>query len=232
MNKIAVCFLWLTISFGTSAQKIEFGLGLGVSHFKGDISPKFNPLQLGFGGQALGRYHVGKGLALRANLLFSTYSANDNKTKDAFYIYRAASAKGNILEAAALAEYNFFNQHNRHKKVDFTPYLFGGLGYGLINNTSNQSSGGVSASSIVIPYGVGLKYRFSGPWSISTEMGSRYTLTDNMDLYFSNFGNKNTSAATGAINDKLIYGDLSRNDLYLFTSFSLTYTIFDIVCPE
>lgn len=223
--------IYLLVAFSTYSQKIEFGVGGGVSHFKGDISPNFNPLQLGVGASGLFRYNMSRSVSLRANVIFSGYNANDEKTIDDFYNYRNASATGNLLELAAIAEYNFLDKATMVKKKDWSPYLFGGIGYSWAKNKSTLFTTPLKVNTPVIPYGVGVKVRFKGPLSICAEFGTRYTISDDFDKINSYFGKTNISTGT-LINDKIQFGDLTRPDHYYFTNITLTYTIFNLICPE
>jgi hypothetical protein len=231
-HKLLIPIIYLLLSFSSYSQKIEFGIGGGVSHFKGDISPNFNPLQLGVGASGLFRYNMSRSVSLRGQILFSGYNAKDEKTTNDFYNYRNATATGNLLELAAIAEYNFLDKATMVKKKDWTPYLFGGVGYTMANNKSSFFTTPLKVNTPVIPYGVGVKFRFKGPFSVCAEIGTRYTISDDFDVNNNTyFGNTNVSTGT-LINDKIQFGDLTRTDHYYFTSITLTYTIFNLICPE
>jgi Domain of unknown function (DUF6089) len=223
----------LLFSNNNFSQQLEFGLGGGVSHFKGDVSPNFNPLQLGVGGNALFRYNLTRSVSFRGQIMFATYNASDINTTDVFYNNRGAVIKGNILEGSALIEYNFLNQTTKTKRKDWTPYLFGGIGYAMAKNKSDQFAQPISINTPVLPYGIGIKYRFKGPFSACVEFGTRYTLSDELDLSFGKyFGNSNVTNGSTVLNDKITFGNLSRNDQYYYTSITITYTIFDLICPD
>lgn len=227
-KKLSILIYIFTISFSVCAQDMEFGAGLGISTFKGDVSPFFNPKQLGVGAQGLFRYKLSRSVTTRANLLYTTYNASDFKTKDPYHNQiRFAVIEGTAFEASAIAEYIFFNQHSQVKKRDFTPYLFAGLGYSFVNNKSNTFSN-ETFRTLLVPYGLGAKYRIKGPWSIGAEFGSRFTLSDNFDKIFNQYLGDNNDTAT----EKNQFGDLTRKDQYFFTSLNITYTIFKLQCPE
>lgn len=237
-NKIATALIILIASNLVFSQKIEFGLGGGVSHFKGDISPNFTPLKMGVGATGLFRYNFSKSVSFRGNVLFTTYKSDDLNSKDPLYAYRAVAsfAKGNLFEGSLIAEYNFLNRSTVTKAKDYTPYLFGGVGYSFIRNTSDQFNIAHKVNTPVIPYGVGIKYRFKGPFSVCAEFGTRYTFSDDIDLNYpipqppGYFGNTNTTT-NDLIGDKITFGDTTRKDQYYFTSVTLTYTIFNLICP-
>lgn len=230
-HKLIFLIIYLIHSFSGFSQIIEFGLGGGVSHFKGDISPNFNPLQLGVGANGLFRYNMSRSVSLRGHILFTSYNSSDDKTTNDFYNYRNAAAAGNILEVAAIGEYNFLDRATMVKKQDWTPYLFGGIGYTMAKNKSTLFTTPLKVNTPVIPYGVGVKFRFKGPLSICAEFGTRYTISDDFDKINSYFGKTNVSTGT-LINDKIQYGDLTRTDHYYFTNVTFTYTIFNLICPE
>lgn len=243
-TKITLLFTLLLAVYNTYSQKIEFGLGGGISHIKGDISPNFNPLQIGVGVNGLFRYNLSRSVSLRGQLLFTGYNVSNENIIDPFYNSRYAIAKGNILEVSAIAEYNFLDRVTILKERDWTPYLFGGVGYALINNKSAIFSSPKKISTPVIPYGVGVKFRFKGPLSLCAEFGTRYSNSDEIDLVdfdikpippklpvYGFLGKVNTPAAD-ASNSRYQYGNLSRKDQYYFTNITLTYTIFNLICPE
>jgi hypothetical protein len=224
-------FLFFLISQKLNAQKIEFGIGAGVSNYKGDISPRFNPKQLGGGANVLFRYNLSRSVSLKSSITYLTYNAADSKTNDAFYIQRNLTAKGNVFELSATAEYNFLDKAKMVKSKDISPYLFGGIGVAMVSNKSSLTTNTQKFVTPVIPYGVGVKYRFKGPLSVCAEFGTRFTLSDNFDLNGSALGKTNVSG-TDANTSRLQYGDLTRKDQYYFTNLTLTYTIFSLVCPD
>jgi Domain of unknown function (DUF6089) len=234
IKKKFLLYFFLFFVTNTFAQKMEFGIGGGISHYKGDISPNFNPLQLGFGASGLFRYNLSRSVSLRGQVLFTGYNAKDENTTDPFYnSYRLYEATGNIFEGAAIAEYNFLDRGKLLKKADWTPYLFGGIGMAKVNNKSFITGPTKSFTTPVIPYGVGVKYRFKGPWSVCAEFGTRYTKSDDFDLYYGKYlGSINTSENIDAKDDKLKFGNTTRKDQYYFTSITFTYTIFNLVCPD
>jgi opacity protein-like surface antigen len=215
-----------------NAQKLEFGLGAGISHFKGDISPNFNPLQIGVGANGIFRYNLSRSISLKGQFLYTTYNGKDNNTNDPFFEYRNLSATGNLMEVSATAEYNFLEKASMVKNKDLSPYLFGGIGYAFVTNKSYINQTPTKFSTPVIPYGIGLKYRFKGPFSICAEFGTRYTLSDEFDLNYGDFLGKKNNTAADAQQSKIQYGDLTRKDQYYFTNITLTYTIFSLICPE
>jgi hypothetical protein len=73
-----------------------------------------------------------------------------------------------------------------------------------------------------LPFGVGLKYVLAGQWNLGLEFGARKTFTDYLDDLG---GNLNTT-------NKFQNGNPFSNDMYVFTSLSVSYTFYKIRCPN
>lgn len=222
------------------AQKFEFGAGLGAIHYRGDIAPKFNPLQSHVGVNLLGRYHISKAIALRANVLAGKYKYDSERVTDPFYKARLLeSTQANIVEMAGIAEYKFFNTIDRPKFQEWQMYLFGGVGLTYFteknSNIITVNIANVKKLTSSLLYGIGVKKRFSGPLSLNAEFGSRFIFTDKLDassngnvLYFAN---RNTYEGN-LITTRKLSSDATRKDQYFMTKVSLTYTIFKMSCPD
>ncbi len=76
-------------------------------------------------------------------------------------------------------------------------------------------------NTLVLPYGVGVKYQIRRPWAVGLEYGTRKTFTD----YIDNLGGDPTST------NKLTQGNPALGDKYYYIRLSLTYTFYRIVCP-
>ena len=225
MNKyllqLIVAGIYILFPFGQKvfAQKVELGAGIGGFNYKGDISPNFNFRFFKPGGSLFFRYNASKAVSLRAEIAGGRIGAEDKYSKDAFQQVRNMSFKTNITEASAVIEYNFLNYEDKKHVVNWTPYVFGGMG--LSKFKPDIQTADYKTNTLVIPYGVGIKYQIRRPWNIGLEYGTRKTFTD----YLDNLGGDPVS------NDKLQQGDPSLKDTYYYVRFSLTYTFYRIFCP-
>ncbi|WP_254561618.1 type IX secretion system protein PorG [Dyadobacter diqingensis] len=210
----------LTVQHGTvQAQKIEVGGGLGVFNYKGDISPSFKFRFFKPGGSLFFRYNPNQALSLRAELAAGLIGAADQYSKDPFQKARNMSFRTRITEASAVAEYNFLDYQEKRFAVNWTPYVFGGLGISKFKPDVVTDS--YKTNSLVIPYGVGIKYQIRRPWNIGLEYGTRKTFSD----YYDNLGGDPKSTV------KLEQGDPSKKDTYYYIRLSISYTFYRIVCP-
>jgi len=203
-----------------TAQKIEIGAGIGGFNYRGDLSPNFRFRFFKPAGSLLFRYNPSQALSLRAEVAGGSLGAEDSKSKDPFQQARNFSFKTRVVEASAVAEYNFLDYHEKRFAINWTPYVFGGLGYSKFN--PSVKTGDYKTNSIIIPYGVGIKYQIRRPWNIGIEYGTRKTFTD----YLDNLGGDPVST------DKLQQGDPSHKDTYYYVRFSVTYTFYRIFCPK
>jgi hypothetical protein len=203
----------------TSAQKVEVGAGLGVFNYKGDISPSFKFRFVKPGGSLFFRYNPNQALSLRAEIAGGLVGAEDQYSKDPFQKARNLSFRSRITEASAVAEYNFLDYQEKRYAVNWTPYVFGGMG--LSKFKPDVVTDTYKKNTFVIPYGVGIKYQIKRPWNVGLEYGTRKTFTD----YLDNLGGDPKN------NDKLQQGDPSRKDTYYYIRLSVSYTFYRIVCP-
>ena len=218
MAVAGICAL-IAFPYTTSAQRIEVGAGVGGFNYRGDIAPNFRFRFFKPGGSLFFRYNPNKALSLRAEVAGGLIGAKDNKSKDPFQQARNLSFNTTIFEGSAVAEYNFLDFQERKSVINWTPYVFGGLGYSKFN--PDVKTADYKTSSMIIPYGVGIKYQIRRPWNIGIEYGTRKTFTD----YLDNLGGDPVS------NDKIQQGDPSHKDTYFYVRLSVTYTFYRIFCP-
>jgi hypothetical protein len=213
-----ICFFMAT-AVNVRAQKIEIGAGLGALNYKGDISPSLRLRFFKPAGSVFFRYNPNQTVSLRAEFMGGVIGADDKHSKDPFQRARNLSFTSRIFEGSAVAEYNFLNFQERRFAVNWSPYVFGGIGYAKFN--PNPQTTAYKTGTFVLPYGVGIKYQVARPWNIGIEYGARKTYSD----YLDNLGGDPVNT------DKLLQGDPSLKDNYYYLRLSVTYTFYKIVCP-
>ncbi len=209
-------FLSITNSY---AQKINIGGGLGGMNYKGDFAPKFDVRLYKPAASVFFRYNFSQAVSARVGYLAGSIGAEDRLSNDPLLQNRNLFFKTKISELSFIGEYNFLNYSPKARAVNWTPYLFGGLAYYKFQPQAR--TGNYQLSQIAIPFGVGLKWEFKKPWSIEFEFGTRKVFTDYLDNLG---GNVSTS-------QKFKTGDPTRNDMYYYSSISLSYTFYKLVCP-
>ncbi len=215
-------FLFIFIlSTKTFAQKIEIGSGLGLMHYKGDITPRFRPFDVRGGANLFFRYNPNRSLSYKANFLVGSISGKDSKTSDFFQRERNFEFQSKIKEIGVQLEYNFLNfrQGYSNYRKDYTPYIFGGISNFKFKPTYQTSD--YKTTGFVIPFGVGFKSVLKGQWNWGFEFGTRKTFTDNID-------------DLGAVDnkEKLQQVNPATKDMYYYTNLSISYTFYKVACPK
>ncbi|PMD97621.1 hypothetical protein BWI97_08365 [Siphonobacter sp. BAB-5405] len=220
-RSILFFFLWMSVFGWAQAQKIEFGAGLGMMHYKGDISPKLHLKFARPGGNLFFRYNASKALSGRVSFTAGRIFASDFESSDPFQRARGVIFGTRMIEAGADLQYNFLNfDYTRKRPRNWSPYVFGGLAF--YNFQPDQpATESYKKSGLAIPFGAGIKWQIKGPWSLGFEFGTRKTWSDYLDNY-------NVSGPTVP---KELQSDPTRKDMYYYTSISVSYTILRVICP-
>ena len=207
----------------------EIGVGLGATNYRGELSPRYQLQNNRPALTAFYRKDVSVPITLRAGLTAGLLRADDGNVSGnsgavpPLQAYRQANTKGGLIEASAVAEYNFLDFHRRTDKVHFTPYLFGGIAV-FYANTKTVSNAGLetlnqqgSMIGFAIPVGLGAKLALSTHWNLGVEVGARKALTDQLDHL------ADQSAFLVNPHDQ---------DWYYYNGLSLSYTFYKINCPD
>lgn len=221
-HSIKYFVLAFALATTVSGQKIEFGAGGGLMHYKGDISPKLYlpEAQLGVGG--FFRYNFSNAVSGRLNLLRGAVSGDDKNSKDPFLQARGMAFKTAISEISADVAYNFLNYNYQRKGYrNWTPYLFAGMAYYRFNPRAEPTAS-YKKRGMSIPFGIGVKYQIRGPWNLNAEFGTRKTFND----YLDNFNEFGVSVP------RLGQSNPTSKDTYYYTNITLSYTILKVVCPD
>lgn len=213
-----ICAL-LPLCNAALGQKVEIGAGVGGFNYRGDISPNFRFRFFKPGGSVFFRYNPSQALSLRAEVAGGVIGAKDSQSSDPFQQARNMSFRTSILEGSTVAEYNFLNYQEKRFAVNWTPYVFGGVGFTKFSPEPKTTD--YRTTSLVLPYGVGIKYQISRPWNVGIEYGTRKTFTDYLD----------DLGGDPATTDKLLQGDPSHKDTYFYVRLSVSYTFYKIFCP-
>ena len=183
--------------------------------YKGDVSPSINPLFALPAGNLFFRYNATRSFSARIGVGFGGIRAEDRVSSDPFQKARNYSFRTTIGEVTVDAAYNFRDFKMIRWPRNWSPYVFGGLGYIAYKPRVQKES------RLVYPLGVGLKYEFKRPWSVGFEFGTRFTRNDDLD---------GLSKVASTI--KLQQGNPGLKDHYSYAAITLSYTFYKITCPE
>ena len=214
-------------------KRYEGIVGIGTAHYFGDIGGTADETNL-FGlkdieitktrpSLYLGvRYKIRHNIAVKANFIYGFLSGNDEGSRNSDRNFAFSSG---IIEPSFQVEYSIIPEEHRYRSSamfnrrgminnysKFNIYLYAGIGGVIANDKPNDellNSGRYEADhpkfGLAFPMGVGLKYVLSSNWSVGGEFGGRFTSTDYLDGYTSQFS--------------------KHNDVYYFFNFQAIYRV-------
>jgi len=208
---ILLCFI---IPSMAGAQKLHLDLFGGFSNYQGDLQAKQFTTEQAKAAIGVGlRYDLSNHFAVRTNFTYASVAANDKYNRQADLQQRNLSFRSVVTEANLLLDYNILNL-NYHK---LTPYVFGGIAAFHFNPYAFDSSGnkiylkplstegeGLAAypdrkeyhlTQMAIPFGAGIRWRFTDNVTLSYEIGLRKTFTDYLDDVSTNYVDQATLGA-------------------------------------
>lgn len=229
--------IFLGIEQIAQAQKYEVGAGAGVASYSGDIMRRIDPGQVGLQGTLFGKRNFDNVWSLRGGVNMAFLNAADSiKPIDQLAVLRDARFRAGIVEISAIMEFNFLDFLRNNSEFRWSPYAFFGLGYTFViakgNTYAFNRSENYNLSTMVIPFGGGVKYRLDDRWTIALEVGMRPTFTDYLDKIDSQeppvprFQNPAAPNEPYGIN----FGNPHDKDWYYFTGIMVSYVISNTKC--
>ena len=215
-------FLLLSLS-GAYAQFLEYGFGVGLQTYSGDLvkgleGRSYRP--------ALNVYHrmnLSSIVSLRYNLSYGKISGDDSPPIDALSVLRNYQFSTNLIEASISYEYFFLDYLNRHSSVKWSPYF--SIGFGFFKLLNKQGSyQGFDNFQPVLPFGLGVKHLIGKRFAASFDLSLKKTFFDQLDgisdsdIKFLKEENPN-------------FGNPNDTDWYSYVGVSFSYIIFKIPCP-
>ena len=178
----------------------EFGIGVGLGHYFGDLNTNaaLNRPKFSGGIFFIKQFNNYIGLRISGDYAFLGYS--DIYSKNETQLRRNLSFNTNLWELSLSGYFNFFRFIPGVSGYKFTPYLFLGAGvfsydpYAYLNGTKyflrplgtegqnvDSTKKQYSTMAVCIPFGVGLKYSVTQNMNVFAEVGYRFTTTDYLD---------------------------------------------------
>ncbi len=194
------------------AQKLHVDLFGGFSNYQGDLQDKRFTTNQAKGAAGIGvRYDLSNHFAVRTNFTYAALAAADKYNAQADLKARNLSFNTKITEGNLLLDYNVLNL-NYHR---LTPYIFAGVAVFHYNPYAYDSLGnkvylrplstegeGLTANrkpynltQFAIPFGAGIRWRFTDNVTLSYEIGLRKTFTDYLDDVSTTYVDQTTLAA-------------------------------------
>ena len=257
----------LYLSIHTFGQSWELGGFVGTSGYMGDLNP-INPFKvnnLAVGGQV--KRNFDGYWSLKLNFSHGKIEAADANSDNAQFRERNLSFFSPLTEVSLQTEFNFFKYIPSFSRRRYSPYLFVGAGFvtfdprtefqGNVYQLSIQGTEGQPLNNsyktlaLTIPFGTGIKYNFSGKWTLGAELGYRTAYSDYLDDVSTSYKpeklvdpvvpgssfRQSLADRSGEVGRASPYtsgtqrGDYRKHDTYLFLGFTISYAIFNIKCP-
>ena len=208
------------ISIMAKSQFLEFGGGVGVLNYSGDL------------GQQIGLNAVKPAVTIHHRLNFSNYlslkwslkagkvSGTDGIGIDPFATNRATSFSITVVEIAPTFEYHFLDYKHDKSPIKWSPYAFAGVGFARLYGY-DRTQFDFNKFQTVLPFGIGFKQLLGRKFALDIETGFRKTFFDELD---------GVSANSSDLKDYQ-YGNPNDNDWYFFTGVSLSFVLYEIPCP-
>jgi len=240
---------------GHSQNKTEIGGMYGFSYYLGDLNEytQFPSQQTFQSWGVLVRQPLNERWAIRGNFYKGTIGGDDALSSNEIAQNRNLSFNSSIWEVACNMEFNFLPFHSFAQSHYISPYIFGGLALfhfnptGELNGnqyelqplrTENQSDP-YNLTSIAIPFGGGVKFKFTHRFMFGIEWGLRKTFTDYLDDVSTRYPSDPTQLSTVAkgLSNKSLErengqnawgmqrGNDKRKDLYSFAGVTMTIRI-------
>lgn len=212
--------LFLVVSHLAVAQLIEFGIGVGMTNYTGDLASNYR-LSLAKPAASIHyRLNFSEIVSNRFTLTYGGIKGNDATPVDALGVNRNHSFDSKLLEVASVFEYHFLDYKNHNAQQKWSPYAFLGFGIMKLYNPSNTTAD-FNQIQPVIPMGLGFKHKVGKQFVVEFEVGARKTFFDYLD-----------GISDGDVTIKNYqFGNPNDDDWYFFTGFRLSYVLFRIPCP-
>lgn len=222
IGRVILSIFFVYTSLQATAQKHEFGWGIGLSAYSGEIVQHLDPTNFRPAGQLFYRANFNEVICLKVATSLGILTASDGHYNNAMADYRKASFSTVYNDVTAMIEYNFLNYAYTEKSNGnhFSPYISAGIG--ILNYKSTISDSEYKVNTLfqpTIPFGGGFKYRTNAHWNFNFQFTLNKTFTDEID------GIYDSSSYTKSITNS------KNQDWYYYTGVSVSYTFWNVYCP-
>ena len=222
------------------AQSYEIGGGIGTAVYSGDIIRKIDTGQSGLQGTLFGKRNFDNVWSLKVGVNLAELMAADSiRPIDALASLRQGHFKGRVTELSTIMEFNFLDYVNHKSEFRFSPYAFFGIGYAFVNAEGRMNAGSpvqeYRTSSLVIPFGGGLKFLVTNQLNLGLELSFRPTTSDELDQLSSTLPplpryDSPLGPDPKALPQSLNFGNPNSKDWYYFLGLNISYTLTKARC--
>lgn len=200
-----ISVLWLAKA---NCQYLEYGVGIGISAYWGDLNTPDFGTNLGNSNlavQGMAKLNFSEYLALKANLLIGSLSGDDSRSFAEWQKQRNLNFNSSLVDFSVLGEFHIFG-YNFGEENPLSPYITAGLSVFHFNpkttyngnevelqplGTEGQGLPGFNEKyrkvALAIPFGAGAKFQLSNSMNLSLDIIARRTFTDYIDDISTNY---------------------------------------------
>jgi hypothetical protein len=200
-------------------KRYEAIVGIGTAHYFGDIGGAQTEDNL-FGIKDIeikgtrpsiylgARYKITPNIAVKANFIYGFLAGSDEGSLNNDRNYAFSTG---IFEPSVQAEYSIISEEQKYRSSamynrrgmmnnysKFNVYGFAGIGGLFLSVKPNEEmEGSVNYDpshptiGLAFPMGIGAKFVLSGSWSVGGELGGRFTTSDYLDGYTTQWSKHN-----------------------------------------
>ena len=247
-NIYIITFLLLSTIISKAQYQWDFGMGLGVSNYLGEIGGKekdrrdFLPdMRLGqtrWNVAGFARYKALPKISVKAAVEYLRIQGDDKLSTNRGRNARNLNFRNDMLDLCVTGEYFFFENNdlgNTYRYQNgFRAYVFAGVGCFYSNPKAFYNGEWValrplqtenvkySAFGVSIPYGLGFYFTLKKKHRIGFEVNARKTFTDYLDDISTKFADPSTqtplAAALGSRTQELIDVDPALAKNYIYNT--------------
>jgi len=259
IQKLFYFFALFLSGFCLKAQTFEIGVTGGGAGYIGDLNQS-SPLKIsGISAGAFVKVNLDPYWVLGVHYNYGKIKADDANSANQQFRDRNINFQTPIKEASLQLDFNFLDYFAGGGFKQFTPYIYAGLGGILFNPKATYggneyelrfyaTEGQTKAYknyAITIPYGVGMKFRLTESWGLSTQLGYRTVNTDYLDDVSNRYpglgswDDRDNSAISELLSDPSIgsigapatqRGDFRKRDTYMFVGIGISFTFVSQKC--
>jgi len=221
MKHLAFLFLLLLVSSCIFSQrKADIGLIGGTSYYQGDINPSRLFYKPRYNVGPIFRYNFNSRYSIRLQAVYANLAGSDGDFDNVITKRNPVSFNLRFINLGGQVEYNFFDYQTGITAGEWTPYMFGGLGYSLVLSPGVIGSNIAPSMHMTMPFGIGAKANITRRLSAGLEWSYNKTFNDRLDGVVSPI---NPSEET----------IFNNNDWFSFFNLFITYKFFKFAadCP-
>ena len=176
-------------------RSLIFVAGTGTSTYFGELANNGDYIDAKLNVDVGLQYFFGNHISARAEMTWFSLKGSDAIAGDPGRVPRNLSFNSNNYEISLTGAFNFLpNGTQYYRRPPFNIYAFSGIGLMYYNPTTIDKNGDkvalrpletelvhYSSFGIVVPLGVGIRFKVTPNINLSVETGYRYTFTDYLD---------------------------------------------------